>query len=40
MAIVEIKGLTKRYGKFSALDKLNLEVKKGEVLFNNLKDAV
>lgn len=32
MAIVEIEGLTKRYGKFSALDKLNLEVKKGEVL--------
>ncbi len=32
MAIVEIQGLTKRYGNFSALDNLNLEVKKGEVL--------
>ena len=32
MNAVEIKGLTKQYGKFTALDNLNIEVRKGEVL--------
>ena len=31
-AVIEAKNLTKRYGKFVALDKLNLEVYEGEVL--------
>ncbi len=31
-AIITVKNLTKRYGKKAALDKLNLTVKKGEIL--------
>ena len=30
--IIEAKGLTKRYGNFTALDRLDLTVKKGEIL--------
>ena len=30
--IIKTKGLTKRYGNFTALDRLDLEVKKGEIL--------
>jgi ABC-2 type transport system ATP-binding protein len=29
--MLEIKNLTKKYGKFTALDNLNLEIKKGEI---------
>ena len=29
--ILEIKGLTRRFGKFTAVDSLNLSVKEGEV---------
>ncbi|WP_407272109.1 ATP-binding cassette domain-containing protein [Radiobacillus sp. PE A8.2] len=32
MTIVQTKNLTKKFGKFTALDGVNLEVKKGEVL--------
>jgi ABC-2 type transport system ATP-binding protein len=32
MKAIEIQGLTKRYGSFTALDNLNLDVDKGEVL--------
>lgn len=32
MAAIEIRGLTKKYGNFFALDDLNLDVNKGEVL--------
>jgi ABC-2 type transport system ATP-binding protein len=31
-AIIKTKGLTKRYGDFTALDRLDIEVKKGEIL--------
>ena len=31
MTIVEVTNLTKKFGKFTALDGVNLEVKKGEV---------
>lgn len=31
MSIIEVKNLTKYYGKFKALDKIDLSVKKGEV---------
>lgn len=31
MTIVNVKGLTKKFGKFTALDDVDLEVKKGEV---------
>jgi ABC-2 type transport system ATP-binding protein len=31
-SVVEIKDLTKKYGKFTALDKLNLSVERGEIL--------
>jgi len=32
MAIIEIKNLTKIFGKFTAVHNLNLEIKEGEIL--------
>ncbi|SDZ66778.1 ABC-2 type transport system ATP-binding protein, partial [Evansella caseinilytica] len=32
MSIIQVKNLTKNYGSVRALDELNLEVNKGEVL--------
>ncbi|MDO9068060.1 MAG: ABC transporter ATP-binding protein, partial [Deltaproteobacteria bacterium] len=29
--IIETKGLTKRFGKFNAVDSISLSVKKGEI---------
>src|SRR5262250_2557401 len=31
-AVVDIRDLTKKYGKFTALDRLNLTVERGEIL--------
>lgn len=31
MSIVEIKGLTKKFGNFTALDDVNLSMNKGEI---------
>ena len=32
MAIVKVENITKNFGKFRALDKVNLEINEGEIL--------